>query len=378
MKIGLVLPYSISLGGGVKEYVLAIQSELNSRGHKAIVITPQPRGFSGDPPEGVIFLGGSTDFRSPFHTTAQVSATVNPDRVEEVMREEQFDVLHFHEPWVPMIGRQILAKTEHIPNVATFHAKLPDTFLSRTIGKAIAPYAKSIIRHLDVLTAVSVPAAEYVMQLTDKTVSLVPNGIDLSKYSLRKSIQTSDAPTIFYVGRLEKRKGVRYLIEAFEVLQQTLPDARLVIGGDGPDREQLEMMVFEREIRNVQFIGFLTDKQKIRWMKKADVFCSPAVFGESFGIVLLEAIACGTPTVAGDNPGYEYLLRETGEVGLVNPRESKDFARRLHLMLTDPNIRRAWYDWARSFIQQFSYDRVVDQYEYLYKRAIKQATVRRK
>lgn len=377
MKIGLVLPYSISLGGGVKEYVLAIQAELTRRGHSAKVITPQPRHFQGNPPKDVIFLGGSTDFRSPFHTTAQISATVNPDRVEEVLKHEKFDVLHFHEPWVPIIGRQILSKSGTIPNVATFHAKLPDTIVSRTIGKAITPYTKSIIRYLDVLTAVSEPAAEYAMQLTDKPVSLVPNGIDLKKYSPRKSVYGPGAPTIFYVGRLEKRKGVRYLIEAFEVLQATMPDARLIIGGSGPDREQLEMMIFEREIRNVQFVGFLSDNEKIRLMKQSDLFCSPAVFGESFGIVLLEAIACGTPIVAGDNPGYTYLLRERGEIGLVNPRETTDFARRMHLLLTDTEIRKAWQAWARVFIKQFSYDKVVDQYETVYDRAIKQAKKRR-
>lgn len=373
MKIGLVLPYSISLGGGVKEYVLAIQDELQRRGHTAIVITPHPRNYQDEPPEDVIFLGGSTDFRSPFHTTAQVSVTVSPDRVEEVLEEEKFDVLHFHEPWVPVIGRQILSRSEHIPNVATFHAKLPDTLVSRTIEKVVTPYTKSIMKYLDVLTAVSSPAAVYVRQLTTRRVELVPNGIDLGRYKPDASLPRCKAPTIFYVGRLEKRKGVRYLLKAFADLQQSLPEACLVIGGNGPDREQLEEYVEEESINNVTFLGYVTDEEKIRWLQTADVFCSPAVFGESFGIVLLESIACGIPTVAGANAGYEYVLQGRGAIGLVNPKETADFSRRLKLLLTDEVLRNAWKEWASDYITQFSYDKIVDRYEELYHEAIQKA-----
>jgi phosphatidylinositol alpha-mannosyltransferase len=129
MKVGLVSPYNIFKGGGVQECIIAIQSELEKRGHHAVIITPQPRNYDGPTPEHVIFLGGSTDFKSPFHTTAQVSATVNVDRLDEVLEQEKFDILHFHEPWVPIVSRQILGRSNTL-NIATFHAKLPETAMS--------------------------------------------------------------------------------------------------------------------------------------------------------------------------------------------------------------------------------------------------------
>jgi phosphatidyl-myo-inositol alpha-mannosyltransferase len=371
MRVGLVSPYNMFRGSGVKEHVLAVQAELIRRGHEAIVITPQPRNYDGPPPDNMIFVGGSTDFKSPFHTTAQVSVTVNPDRVEQVLHEHKFDILHFHEPWVPVIGRQILGKSNTI-NVATFHAKLPDNIMSRTIERVITPYTKSIIKYLDVLTAVSEPAAEYVRHIADLPVEIIPNGIDLHKYK-SKPHPPMEAPTILYVGRLEKRKGVKCLIEAFGLLQQRMPNARLLIGGEGPDREKLEMLVEEEDIDNVTFLGFLEDTKKIHLMQTVDLFCSPALYGESFGIVLLEALACGTPTVAGANPGYQSVLQGRGALGLVNPKDQQEFARRLELLLTDQDLRKAMTKWAKEYVKQFDYKCVVDQYEAVYARAAKKA-----
>jgi phosphatidylinositol alpha-mannosyltransferase len=178
-------------------------------------------------------------------------------------------------------------------------------------------------------------------------------------------------PTIFYVGRLEKRKGIKYLITAFAELQRQLPDAQLLIGGDGSDREDLETYVESNGITNIEFLGYVDESQKIRLLQTADVFCSPAIHGESFGIVLLESVACGIPTVAGANPGYEYFLQGRGALGLVNPKDTSDFARRLHLMLTDEVIRDAWKAWAKDYIKEFDYAHIVDRYEKLYTEAIK-------
>lgn len=365
MKIGIVCPYNIFKGGGVQECVLALQAELIHRGHTAKIITPWPRSYEGDEPENVIFMGASTDMKSPLHTTVQVSATGNRDRITEVLEQEQFDVLNFHEPWIPIISRQILAKSNAI-NVGTFHAKLPDTRVSKTIEKVITPYTKSILKSLHCITAVSPSAAEYVQQLTDMPVTFVPNGIDLKKYKPKPSSKVA-TPTIFYIGRLEKRKGVKYLLQAFAVLQKMMPEVQLLIAGDGPDREKLEELRDELELRNVEFLGFVSDTEKIRLMQSSTVFCSPALYGESFGIVLLEAMACGTPVVAGDNPGYTGVLQGRGELSLVNPLHTEDFARRLHLLLSDKGLRDTWNTWAKSYVKQFDYPRIVDGYEAVYR-----------
>jgi phosphatidylinositol alpha-mannosyltransferase len=369
MKIGIVLPYDIFKGGGVRSYVMEIQAELKRRGHDAWVITPQPRGYLEEAPKGVLFVGGSTDMKAPTHTTIQVSASGDPDAIHAVLAEHDFDLLHFHEPWVPILSRQILARS-HTVNVATFHAKMPDTPVSKTIEKVITPYTKSILKYIDVMTTVSVPASEYIKQLTHKKLHFITNGVDLKRYKPKKHSKLS-APTIFYVGRLEKRKGVKYLIRAFAIVEQQMPDARLLIGGDGPDRKKLELLAAELGIRNIEFLGYVDEDQKIRLMQSVDVFCAPAIFGEAFGIVLIEALACGAPVVAGANPGYASVLTGRGALGLVNPYDSSDFARRLLLHLQDPGIRAYWHEWSQEYIRQFSYEHVVDQYEALYEQALK-------
>lgn len=373
MKIGLICPYNIARGGGVQEVVRALQTELIARGHQAIIITPQPREKVARAEAGpVAFLGAATDFRSPLATTAQLSASVATDEIDALLEYEHFDVLNFHEPWVPVLSRQILSRSQ-AANVATFHAKLPDTVMSRSMAKVITPYTKPLLRYIDEFTAVSDAAAEYVRTLTDEPVNIVPNGIDLKSYrrSHLTQVEQGQPLTILYIGRLERRKGVKYLLLALQLLQQQLPEVRLLIAGDGPDREKLELLTQKLGLQHVEFLGYISEARKLELLRTSTLFCSPALFGESFGIVLLEAMACGLVTVAGDNPGYTSVMRDTGNLSLVNPRDSIEFARRLQLLLTDQSLRRSWQQWAKTYVRQFDYPKVVDGYVAAYERALK-------
>ncbi len=376
MKIGLVCPYSIAKGGGVKEHIFAMQAELLQRGHEVYVITPQPKDHDMEPPKNVIFVGTSTDFNSPMHTTVQVSAAEN-EKIDHALSEYNFDIIHFHEPWIPMLSAQILNRSNAV-NVATGHAKLPETMMTRTMIRVVTPYTKSVLRYIDAYTAVSDAAAEYVCSLTDEPVALVPNGIDLVRY--KKPARRSDNKknkTIFYIGRLEQRKGVKHLLHAFKIMSDANPDVTLIIGGDGPDRAKLEALAADLGLQNVAFIGFISEKEKIHYMRTADLYCSPALYGESFGIVLLEAMATGLVTVAGDNPGYASVMKGLGAISLVNPKHHAEFARRLNLLLYENDLRRLWRDWAEDEIGQYSYAKIVDEYEEVYKKALKEHAARK-
>ncbi len=368
MKIGLVCPYNMFLGGGVQECVLALRDGLVKRGHEAYIVTPQPRNYTGPKHDGIIMVGGAARWKS-YGTTTQVSASVDLDSLSEMLDREKFDVLHFHEPWAPMLSRQILTRSDAI-NIGTFHAALPDKIMSRTIEKVITPYTKSILKYLDVLTAVSPAAAKYASSLTDRKINIIANGIDLTRFTYT---HVDDNPhkkkTIFYVGRLEKRKGLKYLLQAFEILVAKNPNYQLIIGGDGPDRMKLEDMVKDREIPNVEFIGYVPEEKKIQLFATADLFCSPAIYGESFGIVLLEAMASGCVLVAGNNPGYESVMDGTGQLSLVNPKDTVEFARRLELLTTDKNLRSVWRQWALERVKNNAYDTIIDQYQALYEAA---------
>jgi phosphatidylinositol alpha-mannosyltransferase len=377
MKVGLVCPYNLFKGGGVQEVVLALQEELKRRGHDAKIITPQPRKHDGVVANHVILVGGSADWHSPFQTTSQVSASVDIDALDTILETEQFDILHFHEPWVPILSRQILGRSQSI-NIATFHAKLPETVMSRTIERVITPYTRSVLKYIDYYTAVSPTATEYLKELQpDTKVKVIPNGINLKKYSTDKPKPVGKNKTILYIGRLEKRKGVRYLLEAFKELKRNDPYVRLIIAGEGPERERLEQWVDENKLTFVTFKGFVTDREKHNLLAKADLFCSPAVYGESFGIVLLEAMAMNKVIVAGDNPGYSAVMQGRGQLSLINPRDTVEFARRLSIMLNDEALRALWRQWAKEYILRYDYARIVDEYEEVYSQALKNRKRRR-
>jgi phosphatidylinositol alpha-mannosyltransferase len=371
MKIGLVCPYSIAKGGGVQEVVKALQTEYTKLGHDAVIITPQIREPYENHDRRIIFLGSAADFKSPLATTTQISASMLTDEIDALLEYEQFDILHFHEPWVPVLSRQILSRSKTV-NVATFHAKLPETLASRALAKVITPYTKPLLRHIDLFTAVSNAAAEYVRTLTDVEIEIIPNGIHIAHYRkpAHLEIQTRGPKTILYIGRLEKRKGVKYLLYAFMELQKLHPNVRLMIGGDGVDREKLEELSESLNLQNVEFLGYIEDFKKRELLHTTDLFCSPALYGESFGIVLLESMSSGLVTVAGNNPGYESVMTGLGQLSLVDPRDSKEFAQRLSLLLYDEGIRQLWKTWAKKHVRQFDYPKVAALYLDSYKRAL--------
>ncbi|HMS23553.1 MAG TPA: glycosyltransferase family 4 protein [Candidatus Saccharibacteria bacterium] len=372
MKIGLVCPYDMFKGGGVQECVRALQTELVNRGHEVLIITPRPRGFSklNRSSEGMVLIGTSADIKSPFQaTTAQVSASVDLKAIDEMLATHKFDVIHFHEPWVPMLSMQILAKSS-CANVATFHAKLPETMLSKTVEKVITPYTKSILKSLDISTAVSSAAAEYYTAISKHNPVIIPNGVNINKYTRASDKSNEETKTILFVGRLEKRKGVKYLLMAFSQLIKNGDKVRLVIAGDGPERKKLETYVREKKISGVEFLGYVSDQQKIDLLRSCDIYCSPAIFGESFGIVLLEAMAAGAVVVAGNNPGYSAVMQGKGNLSIINPKDTESFTKKLELMLSDQELRKLWLNWAKDYIKQFDYKKITDQYEATYKEAI--------
>lgn len=380
MKIGLVCPYNINKHGGVLEVVLALKHGLEIKGHSVKIITPKPRGQKIEYKDDVILVGTSTDFRTLTFsdTTSQVSSTADNEEIDAMLAEENFDVLHFHEPWMPLLSRQLLTRSKTV-NIGTFHAKVTEATMSRAIIKMVTPYLRSVLKYLDVLTAVSDAGADYAAGMTKQPITIIPNGIDLKKYRRTHVEHSIDEPqTILFVGRLERRKGVKYLLKAYQLLSQDNPNVQLIIAGDGPDREKLELLCEDLKLPNVKFLGYIDEDLKTELLSKADIFCSPAIFGESFGIVLLEAMATGTVTVAGNNPGYIGVMQGLGSISIVNPEDTEEFARRLHLLLSEKSLINLWQKWAADYIKQFNYDNVVDQYESLYREAIEQHGKKRK
>lgn len=375
MKIGLVCPYDFLRHGAVQKLIVLLDQELTDRGHDVRIITPRPPHYEGDPPPRTIFVGRSTKWNTPLATTLEVGATFEPNGMEEMLATEKFDIINVHEPEVPMLGAQIAARAE-CPIVATFHATFPDNAMGRTIEMFRIPYSRSLFRKIAAMTAVSDSAAKFVRDWSGQEITIVPNYIDINAF--RKGTVKREANTILYLGRLEKRKGVKYLLKAFALLAERDPKVKLVIAGDGSDREKLEDWVYTNEVPRITFLGAVTDEERVRLLKSATVFCSPAIYGESFGIVLLEAMAAGTPTVAGDNDGYKCVMVDRGLMSLVNPKDEDDFSRRLEVFLRDEGMRKTWLEWANEYVEQFDSVKIIDQYENVYKKVVRQSKVAKK
>lgn len=370
MKIGLVCPYNFFRHGAVQKLVMVLDAELTLRGHDVRVITPRPRDYHGDPPERMIFAGQSAKWNTPLKTTLEVGMTLETDGLEDMLEAEHFDLIHVHEPEVPILGAQIATRAT-CPIVATFHATFPDTAMGRTIEFFRPALARSIFKNIAVMTAVSDSAARFVREWSELPVQIVPNYVDITYFKPKMDLKVQKAPTVLYIGRLEKRKGVRYLLKAFKELAETDKKVKLIIAGEGPEREKLEFWVRENNVPRVKFLGAVNEATKLKLLHQATLFCSPALYGESFGIVLLEAMAANIPIVAGDNPGYACVMKDRGLLSLVNPKDTMEFARRLEVMLHDQDVRKLWLDWAKEDIKQYDFKRVIDLYENVYHKAAK-------
>ncbi|MEX1995323.1 MAG: glycosyltransferase family 4 protein [Candidatus Saccharimonadales bacterium] len=377
MKIALVCPYNmLERAGGVGEVVINLQVYLSKRGHQVKIITPRPAGFKGAAPDDYILLGTSAKFNAGLATDGTWSFNIDSSDIKEVLEREEFDVINFHEPWAPILARQILPLSNAV-HVGTFHANLTDSVAAKSLVNLFQPYGRSIGDKLDLITAVSpAPAAVFLEKDPShrlvKTLKYIPNGIEIKKYRTKPSMAVKHPAkkTILFIGRLEGRKGVKHLLRAYKELTLRRDDVQLLIAGSGPDEKKLRNYIEEMVIPRVTFLGFISDEDKIHYLHRADVFCSPATRGESFGIVLLEAMAAGCPIVAGDNVGYQSVMKDTGMLSLVNPRDTVDFSRRLEIMLFNEDVRKLWLRWASRYVRNFDYRIVVGQYEQAYKEAI--------
>lgn len=366
MKIAIVCPYNLSMPGGVQQHVFEQARELKKRGHIVKILTPKPRTELVFDDSDVLFIGQSRRIKTPQRTSVDVSISVTSEAIDELLEREKFDIVHIHEPIVPILARQMLPRIT-VPVVGTFHAALPETVLAKSIAGSISPFVKSIVKHLNVITAVSEAATSYIGNyVSTEDVYFIPNGVDLHDYTTKNKI--TKRKNILYVGRLEKRKGVKHLLEAYAVYINSNKKHRLVIAGNGPDREKLERYAEELGIKKyVNFLGYVSEKQKIKLLQDTKLFISPALYGESFGIVLIEAMATGTPALGGNNIGYASVLKNIGSVGLINPLDTELFANRIELLLENDQLRALWQDWASKEVLQYSYKNIVDSYEAIYK-----------
>lgn len=334
MKIGIVSPYAYPRPGGANEHVRETYEQLKRLGHEVRIITAP----WGDDPRGQDIIQIGRAVAVPYNgSIGRVTLSLRLDwLVTRMLRRERFDVIHHHEPLVPFLSLQILDEAK-CPQVATFHA-FGGFSLSYWLGR---PLAERYMSKLDARIAVSSAAKHFISTYFPGDYRIIPNGVDVDFYaSARPLPEFRDGKVnILFVGRLEPRKGAMYLLEAYAALKERYPETRLIVIGRGPLLGRLRRAVQERHLPDVFFAGSVSEVEKARFYKTADIFCAPSTGRESFGIVLLEAMAAGRAVVASDIHGYKRVVQRNVSGLLVEPKDPDAICTALARLIDDPALR---------------------------------------
>jgi phosphatidylinositol alpha-mannosyltransferase len=342
LRVALICPYSLSVEGGVQLQVLGLARALRRIGVDARVLAPS----DGPPPEaGITSLGPSRGFPSNGSIAPISSGKAVIDRTLEALRAFAPHVLHLHEPLSPGANYAALMATD-LPAVGTFHAAHPGR---NAWYDAFRLPLRKMVDRLAVRTAVSAEAKRNA-EAFGQSCEILPNGVDVEAFAGTEP-WPADRPTIVFVGRHERRKGLGVLLEAFRMLDR---DADLWIAGRGPETAALA----RRDLPRVTWLGRVTEEVKARRLRGATVACFPSIEGESFGVVLLEAMAAGTPVVASDLTGYRNVARDGQESVLFPPGDAAALAGALRRLLDDEVLRKELVERGRVRAAEFSMTRL--------------------
>ena len=363
----MVSPYDYPYPGGVVKHIFYLDKEFRRLGHDVRIIAACSDEV-GDVPPQVIKVSGSIVHIPAAGSVARI--TLSPRvyrRVKKILKQEQFDVIHLHEPMTPALPLAVLRHVPLSPQsvvVGTFHAY-------RESAHPGYDYVKSIFEpffgRLDGRIAVSEAVREYLTPYFPGDYRVIPNGIDLERFgdpALRPLERFDDGKlNILFVGRLEKRKGFKYLLQAFAQVKKAVPEARLIVVGayDKEDKEPFVLYARQHRLRDVRFIGQVSEDDLPRYYRTCHVFCAPSTGFESFGIILLEAMAAGKPIVASDIDGYRGVLADGEEGLLVQPEDERRLADALIRLLQDPAMRERMGRQGQATATDYAWQKVAQQ-----------------
>lgn len=357
MKIALVSPYDFTYPGGVANHISALEREFTKMGHEVKIIAPAPRGATS---KGKLICLGRAWPTPSSGSVARITLTPwISSKVKPVLAREKFDVIHLHEPLVPTLCTTIL-RLSGAATVGTFHAMdsrgysiwWPFTFL----------FLKKWFRKLDGRIAVSKPAKDFINGHFPADYTIIPNGVDLEHFSpdVPPLEQFRDGKiNILFVSRLEKRKGVNYLLDAYKKLRKNLGNCRLILVGPGTRWSRRYEKEIKREgLNDIVFSGWVPQEDLPRYYQTADIVCSPATGRESFGLILLEAMAMSKPIVASNIDGYASVATHNGDALMVPPKDKHSLAQALITLASDAKLRQEMGAKGKIKATEYGWDRI--------------------
>ena len=360
----MVSPYDFTWPGGVTAHVSQLARELSLLGHQVQVLAPHSPSRECPDPESFVPLGRSVPVPSG-GSIARVSLSWwLYRRIRALLEQESYDIIHLHEPLAPILPLFVLEHSNAV-NIGTFHAYCSRQHLYR-LGH---PIVKRWHQRLHGRIAVSPAAMSYVQRGFPMEYKIIPNGIDVDHFAqgVEPWPQFHDGKTnLLFVGRLEKRKGLKYLLEAYSRLKWELPNIRLIVVGPGNLDKDSHRILAASNPQDVVLAGRVSYDHLARYYATADIFCAPATGAESFGIVLLEAMAAGKPIVASDIDGYNGIIRH-GRQGLLFPkRDTEAMASALKYLVLNPGLAQQLGKAGRTMVEQYRWSSVAKQVESYY------------
>jgi phosphatidyl-myo-inositol alpha-mannosyltransferase len=372
MKVGLFPPCDFASPGGVTDHVRYLAVQLRRHGQEVRIFAPSSRADIDFDTREFYRIGSPIPVPAN-DSVARITLSFHlANRVAAIIEAERFDVIHFHEPLMPALPITML-QASTTANVGTFHA-FSHSNIGYYYGRGILqPYLDRIHRGI----AVSEPARTFFNRyFPDFPLRVIPNGIDVNVFKpgltpirhLR-----DDSVNILFVGRLEKRKGLGDLLRGYEFMKARIPQSRLIVVGDGPLRGKVESYITRHRLPDVVLAGYVPDSVKPRYYNSADIFCAPATGAESFGIVLLEAMASGLPVVATEVPGYMSVLEPGRDSLTVRPKGWAELGAALIILARDADLRRRMGAYGHDKARRYAWEAVASQVIEVYEEARRSA-----
>ena len=362
MRVMIVCPYAWDKVGGVQSHVSALGRTLRARGHDIQILAPSSMTLTHQ-------LSGSSDVKLVGRAVGiPANGSVAPlafgplaaAGVRVAIRDFKPDVLHLHEPLIPSLSFLALTNSK-TPSVGTFHAAA-----EKSVGYGLGkPLVKRAGARLAVKTVVSEAARDLISPYLPGEYVLTPNGVESSRFADAEPLELPPGRKVLFLGRLEKRKGLEVLIQAMARIRDL--GATLVVAGTGPEERACRNLARDLRVQ-AEFLGRLADDDLPRAYRSCDIYCAPGLGGESFGIVLIEAMAAGAPVVCSNLPGYRSVAG--GIASMVAPGDAGALADELRRLLTDEPARAAMAKRSRQMSQMFDWTRLAAGVEQVYERAM--------
>ncbi len=362
---------SLDKQDGVSQYVKTVGAWLSAQGHEVIYLVGETKLKSW---KGAPVYSLSKNLAVNFNgNRVNTPLPASRRQISRILANRQIDILHVQVPYSPLMAGRVMRKLSKSSTVVgTFHI-YPSGTLARLGTRLLGLLCRHSLRYFSTMVSVSPAAASFAKWSFGVTTVPSSNVIELSKY--HHHLGKKNGNKIVFLGRLVERKGCMELLKAFVLLKPDMPHVTLSIGGDGPLRPKLESFVKKHGLQtDVNFLGFVSEKDKPRLLASADIACFPSLYGESFGIVLIEAMASGAGVVlGGNNPGYASVLGKNSPT-LFDPSDTKIFAATIAKFLNDRTLATKTHEWQAQRVKNYDVEIVGYKLLEVYRQAIAKRT----